>query len=246
MQVVLLAAGVGKRLGATTQTLPKCLLEVHGQTLLERHLRTFLQTGIDEAIVVTGHCSEQIHAAADRLALALPIPWVWNPRFPQGSILSLAEGLKTVHQDVIIMDADVYYGPPLFERLMRSAHANCVLIDPSASETGEEMMIGVRDARAVTIARSLKTTGPYDLQGESVGFFKVSAQDVATLRQVIEQTVVELGGDVEYESAIDRFFKVANVGFESTDGLAWTEIDFEQDLVRARDVIAPLLRESIA
>lgn len=244
MQVVLLAAGVGKRLGATTQALPKCLLEVQDQTLLERHLRTFVQTGIGEAIVVTGHCSEQIHAAAARLALPLPIQWVWNPRFRQGSILSLAEGLKTVHQDVIIMDADVYYGPELFERLVRSVHANCVLIDSSASETGEEMMIGVRAARAVTIARSLKATGPYDLQGESVGFFKVSAQDVETLRQVIEQTVAELGPDVEYESALDRFFKVASTGFELTNGLAWTEIDFEQDLAHARDVVAPSLGEA--
>lgn len=244
MQVVLLAAGVGKRLGTTTQALPKCLLEVQGETLLERHLRTFLQAGIDEAIVVTGHCSEQIHAAAERLGLALPIRWVWNPRFRQGSILSLAEGLKVVHQDVIIMDADVYYGFPLFERLRRSEHANAVLVDSSASETGEEMMIGVRDAKAVTIARSLKATGPYDLQGESVGFFKISAQQVETLRQVIAQTVAELGPDVEYESAIDRFFKVANVGFEPTNGLAWTEIDFEQDLAHARDVIAPSLGEA--
>ncbi len=245
MQAVLLAAGVGKRLAPYTQVLPKCLLEVEGETLLERHLRTYVSTGIREAIIVTGYLSEHIRDFVESLELPLPIKWVFNRDFRQGSIVSLKSGLAEAHDDVIFMDADVYYSPALFERLLKSSHPNCVLIDTRSSETGEEMMIGVREGRAMSIARRLDANTKYDLSGESVGFFKVSKQHRSLLQTVIDQTIYEQGSDIEYETAVDRFLTIAEVGFERVDDFAWTEIDFEQDLTRAREVIAPALKETV-
>lgn len=59
MQAVILAAGRGKRMGELCAELPKPLLRVHGQTLLERTL-TSLPSVIDEVIIVVGYHKEKI------------------------------------------------------------------------------------------------------------------------------------------------------------------------------------------
>jgi len=58
--------------------------------------------------------------------------------------------------------------------------------------------------------------------------------------------VVVIRPVVEYEDAIDRLMRRVRVGVLRVDELAWTEIDFEEDLRRAREVIAPKLRGAAA
>lgn len=60
MQCVILAAGKGTRLRPLTETTPKPLVKVAGQTLLD-HIVSALPTAVDELIIVTGYLEEQIH-----------------------------------------------------------------------------------------------------------------------------------------------------------------------------------------
>ncbi len=60
MQCVILAAGKGTRLRPLTDTVPKPLVKVAGQTLLD-HIVSSLPTAVDELIIVTGYLEEQIH-----------------------------------------------------------------------------------------------------------------------------------------------------------------------------------------
>lgn len=241
MKIILLAAGVGKRLAPYTEARPKCLMEVGGVTLLERHLVHFERLRADSVTVVVGHVFEAIEREIARVAPHVAVRIVKNDDYKRGSILSLKKGLDGIEDDVIFMDADVVYHPDVLGRLFNSAHPSAVLIDASASETGEEMMIGVRGGRAAMIARKVSHAGPFEVMGESVGFFRVGAAHLPQLKAMIDATIDAEGDNVEYENAVNRFFDVVEVGFERVDDLDWTEIDFEQDLARARDEIAPKL-----
>ena len=55
MRGIILAAGKGSRLNGTAGESPKCLLEVGGQTLIDRQIATLRRAGIDEIAVVTGY-----------------------------------------------------------------------------------------------------------------------------------------------------------------------------------------------
>ena len=60
MKAVILAAGVGRRLQALTQNLPKCLIPIGGKTLLSRYLNNLEQVGISQVSIVVGYKEELI------------------------------------------------------------------------------------------------------------------------------------------------------------------------------------------
>lgn len=49
MKTIILAAGMGTRLGKYTENLPKCLLPFHGKTLLERQIEVLRSCEIDDS-----------------------------------------------------------------------------------------------------------------------------------------------------------------------------------------------------
>ena len=64
MKVIILAAGVGKRMSAVTSKIPKCLIKVGEHTLLERYLESFSLLGVRDIVVVVGHLKEKIKEVA--------------------------------------------------------------------------------------------------------------------------------------------------------------------------------------
>ena len=62
MKVIILAAGIGKRLGPNSDNKPKCLLQFAGISLLRQHLENLSKFGVDEIVIVYGYRKEFIHA----------------------------------------------------------------------------------------------------------------------------------------------------------------------------------------
>lgn len=60
MKAMILAAGRGERMRPLTDTTPKALLRVGGQTLIEHHVHALLQAGITELVINHAHLGEQI------------------------------------------------------------------------------------------------------------------------------------------------------------------------------------------
>jgi mannose-1-phosphate guanylyltransferase len=66
MKAFLLAAGVGSRLRPITDTIPKCMVPIEGQPLLDIWLDAFSEAGIDEVVVNLHHLPDVVrrHLAA--------------------------------------------------------------------------------------------------------------------------------------------------------------------------------------
>jgi choline kinase len=238
MKAVLLAAGRGRRLGIDE---PKCLIEIGGRTLLERHLHNMAAAGVDEAIVVTGHARD---ALADKLASLSPpaglrVRTSFNERYVHGSLVSLACGFdQLLDGGGLWMDADVLYPSELLARLVHSEQKHAVLLDARSSEQGEEMMLAVQDGRVRRIAR--RVGEGWDLVGESVGFFKTGADGAAVLQRILQHEIDAGRLDQEHEDALDRALGEVRFGYERVDDLPWTEIDFPEDVERATRLAAQI------
>jgi len=239
MKAIILAAGVGRRLGGTARGLPKCLVPVGGSSLLARMLKSLQNLGIDRIVVVVGHEKDQIRSSVQKFT-QMDVKFLENPEYKQGSVLSLWIARKEFTEDLLIMDADVLFPDDLLSRLVRSRHPNAFLLDPRSESTGEEMMLMVKGDRVLRIAR--KVDGRYDLLGEGVGFLKVSKKDLPVLEEALASLVTAGRHDADYENAIDLFLQKAIVGYEPVGSLPWTEVDFPEDIERAEREILPRLK----
>ena len=82
----------------------------------------------------------------------------------------------------------------------------------------------------------------WELKGGGFGCFRADAAGAPRLVGVIEDVVAEGHDGADYEDTIARFMKVGDVGFERIGDLAWTEIDFSEDIVRAEREILPAIQ----
>lgn len=242
MKAVILAAGVGKRLGAVTGNRPKCLLEIGGRSLLVRYLDTLLEVGIKSAVLVVGHQQEQIRAAVGDAYRGLTIRYVVNDQYRRGSLYSLWLARVAFDDDLLIMDADVLCPAAFVKRLVNSPHPNAILIDETVRQDSEERMAVIRGGRVIALTKQLPPQPP-DLIGEGVGFLKVTRRDSEAMLAAMEPFVTRGDLDMEYEDTWEAFFRAVPVGYEKVGGQPWIEIDFPGDIERAEHEILPRLEE---
>ena len=238
----MLAAGVGNRLGDFGHQ-PKSLLSFGGRTLLQRHLANLAAQGIGHLTICVGYCAEQIdaHVAAAPLA----VKCVMNDRFRRGSVVSLwtVRDALTCGEEVLLMDADVLYAPCLLTRLVQSQHRNCFLLDEDFIPGDEPVKICVADHQIVEFRKKPDPKIHFDYCGESVGFFKFDPACAAALAGVCTAYIEQGRLDEPYEEAIRDLIRGCQhaMGFEKTAQMPWLEIDFPEDLARARNTVLPYL-----
>ena len=244
-RALILAAGVGKRLSPGRppgEHAPKALLRFDGRSLLERHIDTLRGFGVTDITVVVGYREEEIRAELQALRHAQPT-LVTNPDFCEGSVISLHAGRSVMRggAPVILMDADVLYDPRLMERLLTSDRPNCLLLDREIEPGDEPVKLCVSGGHIVDFHKRPRVA--HEWHGESVGFFRFTPETAAELADRAETYVATGRGHMEYEepirdmileSAADRF------GFEDISGLPWTEIDFPEDVEKARALLQAL------
>lgn len=240
-RALILAAGIGRRLGAGLDHPPKALLRFTGTSLLARHVAILREQGVADITVVTGYHEEEI--AAEIAAIGGGVATVSNPDFRLGSVVSLAAGRDVLRSGapVVLMDADVFYDPKLMARLLESAIPDCLLLDRAIEPGDEPVKICVEGGRIVDFRKRPERAGEW--HGESVGFFRLAPATAAELAERAQGYVASGRGGMEYEEAIrDMILADAGAfGFEDISGLAWTEIDFPEDVAKAHALAAAML-----
>lgn len=241
MEALILAAGVGNRLGELGDR-PKSLLEFGGRSLMARHLDALAGIGATRLTVCLGYRHELISEELARHA-RLPVTVLVNPDFRQGSVRSLWTARTALRSggDVLLMDADVLYSPRLLATLAASSHANCFLLDRDLPPGDEPVKICVRDGHIVEFRKKPDPAIRWDFAGESVGFFKFSPAAAAELAATTERYIADGRHDEPYEEAIRDMILAGNqaLGYEDITNTPWIEIDFPDDVRRAREEILP-------
>ena len=243
---VVLAAGVGKRLGAGHAG-PKMLLAFGGRSLLQRRLQALAACGVREVSITVGHEGEAVRAEALRTAPAgLAVSFVENPRYREGSLLSLLVQARAfaAGRPVLLMDGDVLHDARMVARLLGAGAPDRLLVDPELEPGDEPVKVCFRGERIVDFRKV--PADPGERHGESVGFFRFSPATAAALHaRGMEIAAAPGGGALEYEEAIRDLLLAPGAAFGAVDvgDLPWTEIDFPEDVAKARDVILPQLQD---
>jgi choline kinase len=247
MHAIILAAGRGSRLAHhNPDGNPKCLMEFGGRSLLARHLDLLHRFGIKKAELVIGYEADRIVAHVATLASRPDIGLHFNPRYEQGSVISLWAAADTLRSDdaVLVMDADVLYHPAILERLVRTDLENCYLMDRDFTHVEEPVKIAVRDGEMVEFRKRLAEGLEYDTIGESVGFFRFGPDCATRIADACARYDGEGLADAPHEEALRDVLleRPGAFGVEDVTGLPWIEIDFPEDVERAGTEILPAIR----
>jgi choline kinase len=145
-------------------------------------------------------------------------------------------------EPILYMDADVLYDWRLLERLLESPHADCILIGREADPDPEWLEVRIRDGRIVAFDKDVNMD-VYDIRAEWVGFARFGTETAERLALAIQRYVDSGRVDVIYEEPLRDVILAAPAvfGFEDITGLPWIEIDFPEDVVRARTEVLPRL-----
>ena len=239
MKAVILAAGVARRLAPLTDHTHKCLFPVGGRSLLDRMLDSLAANGVDESVLVVGHCQDQVRRAAGLARGAMRIGYVENPDYQKGSILSLWRARETMLRDsTLIMDADVLFPDRFLRGLIDAPAPSALLLDRGFQDSGEEVKLYAVGERVIALGKKFVPEA-WDVVGEGVGFFKCSAAHAPEYIGLLEASIQETGGANEYEDALHCLLARVPVGWVDVTGLPWTEVDFAEDLRRAETQILP-------
>ncbi len=246
MQALILAAGIGWRLGGGPRQLPKSLLKFGGKTLIRRHLEILAACGVSRITVGVGYRADTLRAEIAKVDLSVPVVTEMNQDYRLGNIVTLwtlREGLRS-GGPVLLMDADVLYDQRLMQRLVGSENDNCFLLDRNVEPGEEPVKLCVRDNRLVEFRKRIDSHLEFDFSGESIGFFKLS--------EVAANELADRAGDYIRRGLKDEYYEEAirdllldpqgpTFGFEDVTGLPWVEIDFPEDVRRAEAEVLPKL-----
>jgi len=243
MRAIILAAGLGRRLGAATVERPKCLLDVGGQTLIQRSLDNLAVCGIEETIIVTGHQAEQLRMAVGPVHRGMPVRYLHNPDFNStGSVLSLAVGVaQLTDPSVIVLECDLLYHPAFVEAAMRGSGDALLVADVTGS--GDEVFVCADGDRQLTyLGKNAPDHRRQQSLGEFAGISRFSRELLDDYRGAakILKTNGAAGGHYE-DLVLDLARAGARVGTHCCSGVPWTEVDTEADLRRARAETLPRL-----
>jgi len=249
MHAIILAAGRGSRLADhNTAGDPKCLMEFGGKSLLARHLEILYRLGIRQVDLVIGYEADRIIDHVGRLAVRPDVAFHYNPRYLQGSVISLWAASDTLNSGspILLMDADVLYTSEMISRLLNSSVENCFLLDRDFVPGDEPVKIAVRDGLMVDFRKKLPDELAFDDVGESVGFFRFSGEMAALIARTCAAYDAEGLADSPHEEVLrDVLLQQPEAfGFEDVTGLPWIEIDFTEDVIRARNEVLPAIESS--
>lgn len=241
---VILAAGYGRRL-ADCHDGPKVLLEFDGRSLLERRLRTLEACGVGSVSITVGFGKSRLVDAVERIAPRLEVRYVDNPRFREGSLLSLLAQRDALEsgRTVLVMDGDVLHDRRMIERLLGGDGEARLLVDPELEPGDEPVKVCFRQGVIVDFRKTPEHA--HDWHGESVGFFRFSPAMASRLARQCQRRADDGGAMLEYEEAIRDLIlqDPRNFVAEDVGDLPWTEIDFPDDVLRAREYILPQLQD---
>ena len=131
MQAIILAAGMGKRLGEYTKDNTKCMLPVNGERLIDRTLTILCHHHIKKVYIVIGYKGENLrNYVGKRYSDNLDIEFIDNPIYDKTNniySLSLAED-KMVEDDTILFESDLIYEEDIVRKLVENPNPNLALV----------------------------------------------------------------------------------------------------------------------
>ena len=246
MQAIILAAGMGRRLGEYTRDNTKCMLPVNGERLIDRVLGQLSQLGLSRVVIVVGYKGQNlIDYIGHRYDDCLKIEYVNNPVYDKTNniySLSLAKD-KLQEDDTLLIESDLIFDDSLFRMILDNPYPNLALVDKYETWMDGTMVRIDEDNNIVNfIPKKAFKYKDVDSYYKTVNIYKFS-REFSQNKYVpfLEAYSKALGNNEYYEQVLRVITLLDNAELKAlpiTNGAKWYEIDDVQDLDIAETLFA--------
>lgn len=236
---LILAAGAGRRLRPYTDTLPKALVPVDGETtIMDISLRNLAAAGLTDVTIVVGYCANAVEErqAGFEEKYGVKITLVHNDKAEEwNNAYSLWLARDHFAAGVLMVNGDTVHPISVENTLLAQRGPSILLAVDSVKQLADEEMKTVFDANG-QLTRITKLMDPSEAFGEYIGANIIEATAASALADALK-TTWERNPDLYYE---DGFQEYANRGGQvraaEIGQVDWVEVDNHDDLAKARDI----------
>ncbi|MDG4762819.1 phosphocholine cytidylyltransferase family protein [Solwaraspora sp. WMMD406] len=236
---LVLAAGAGRRLRPHTDSLPKALVPVDGDTtILDIGLRNLAAAGLTDVVVVVGYAADAVRTrqAALESRHGVRLTLVHNDRAEEwNNAYSLWLARDHFAGGALLVNGDTVHPVSVEETLLARRGPGILLaVDTVKKLADEEMKVVFADDGRLT--RITKLMDPAQAHGEYIGATLIEAPAAAGLADALEATWrrdPNLYYEDGYQEYADRGGEVRGAPIGD---LPWVEVDNHDDLAKARDI----------
>lgn len=244
MQAIILAAGMGRRLGEFTANNTKCMLEVNGVRLIDRMLGQLLTLDLSRIIIVVGYGGQNLIDYINSRYHNDKIVFIENPvYYKTNNIYSLwLAKNQMAEEDTLLLESDLIFEDKLLQTAIDSPYMDCALV--SKYETWMDgTMVRIDDENNIVNFIPKKAFKYSDTQFyyKTVNVYKFSKDFINNhYLPFLEAYIRVLGENEYYEQVLRVITLIDNAGIKALpiSGINWYEIDDVQDLRIAETIFA--------
>ena len=236
MQAIILAAGMGKRLGEYTKNNTKCMVEVNGVKLIDRVFKQLATLPISRVVMVIGYEGEKLRNYLGDEKEGLRIDYVENSVYNKtNNIYSLWLAKQQLQEDdTLLIESDLIFDDQMLPLICNHPEPNLALVakyEPWMDGT----MVLIDDDRNIVnfVSKAAFDYSQIDKYFKTVNVYKFS-RDFSRQKYVpfLEAYTKSVGNNEYYENVlrIISFLNSHDLKALPIQGLKWYEIDDKQDL----------------
>ncbi len=245
MQAIILAAGMGRRLGERTRENTKCMVEVNGIRLIDRLLVQLARQDLRRVIIVVGYQGRKLRDhIGHRYNGQLKIEYAENPIYDKtNNIYSLSLVKEQLQEDdTLLIESDLILSEQLIPMIMADHSPNLALVAKYESWMDGTMVRLDEDNNIVNfISKEAFDYGDVDSYYKTVNIYKFSREFLQHQYVPFLDAYTKAVGNNEYYENVLRIISLLNshnikalpIGNER-----WYEIDDKQDLDIAEALFA--------
>tara|TARA_B100001996_G_C18659851_1_gene592633 strand:+ start:1113 stop:1868 length:756 start_codon:yes stop_codon:yes gene_type:complete len=233
MKAIILAAGKGKRLQPHTNEIPKCLLTIDNETILEHQINHLKSCDIEEVNVVVGFAKDKVEEFLGNYdSLGMKINTIYNPFWETtNSLFSLWAARFQLNSDVVLLNGDDVFELEVMNQILSNKDEICVPYKVKKNYAAEDMKVKIKDGYLISIGKNLKNAS-----GESVGIRVFRNEGVEILKRSLEKEIRTDNFNLKwYASGIDRILQRGHkIKTLDIRDLYWHDVDYPNDLNNAK------------
>jgi histidinol-phosphate/aromatic aminotransferase/cobyric acid decarboxylase-like protein/choline kinase len=235
MQAMILAAGMGNRLGKYTRNNTKCMLSLNGKTLIERALDAVSGAGIRRCVIVAGYQRENLVSFLGDSYKDVAIDYVFNDvYYKTNNIYSLYLAKNClVQDDTVLLESDLIFEDRLLSDIVSSSDANVAAVAKwEAWMDGTVVQLSGDNEIAAFIPKKAFSYNKKETYYKTVNIYKFSKEFSAAMYvPFLEAYIRAMGNNEYYEQVLRVIATLEKCGLKAfvLSRQKWYEIDDVQD-----------------